>query len=102
MTNDAILLQLLDECRRDHDAWINGDGSRYGFPDDGTILGAVGGHSRSGAETSQRQNAVAAQWRRGRSSTREGSCNSPGSQHRPMNAADPVPQTTESAFCARR
>jgi ketosteroid isomerase-like protein len=65
MTDHTILSQLLDECRRDHEAWINGDGSRYELPDEGTILGAIGGHSRGGAETGRRQSAVAAEWRRG-------------------------------------
>lgn len=65
MTDDPILAQLLDRCRQDHLAWINGDGSHYQLPDDGTILGAVGGYSHGGAETAERQRAVAAQWRRG-------------------------------------
>lgn len=56
---------LLERCRRDHHAWINGDGSLYALPDDGTILGAVGGFSHGGSDTAERQRAVAAQWRSG-------------------------------------
>ena len=55
----------MDQCRRDHAAWINGDGSQYELPVDGTILGAVGGFSLGGPTTSERQRAVAALWRRG-------------------------------------
>lgn len=65
MHDDPILSELVDRCRRDHRAWINGDGSHYELPDDGTILGAVGGCAYGGAETAERQRAVAAQWRRG-------------------------------------
>jgi ketosteroid isomerase-like protein len=63
--DDPSLGQLLERCRRDHLAWINGDGSPYELPDDGTILGAVGGYSRGGPETGERQRALAARWRRG-------------------------------------
>jgi ketosteroid isomerase-like protein len=65
MNDDAILSELLERCRQDHQAWINGDGSRYELPEDGTILGAVGGYSQGGAETAERQRALASQWRRG-------------------------------------
>jgi hypothetical protein len=34
--------------------WINGDGSGYAMPEDGTIMGAVGGYSFGGAETAER------------------------------------------------
>lgn len=64
MVDDQLLSELLERCRRDHQAWINGDGAPYELPDDGTILGAVGGYSHGGADTAQRQRAVAAQWRR--------------------------------------
>lgn len=63
--DDPILSELLERCRVDHQAWINGDGAGYALPDHGTILGAVGGYGPGGAETAQRQLAVAAQWRRG-------------------------------------
>jgi hypothetical protein len=65
MPDDPILAELLEACRQDHQAWINGDGSRYELPEEGTILGAVGGFGRGGVETAERQRAVAAQWRRG-------------------------------------
>jgi hypothetical protein len=62
---DPVLSELLDVCRRDHQAWINGDGSHYELPPDGTILGAVGGFGHGGPGTAERQRAVASQWRRG-------------------------------------
>ena len=62
---DPVLRELAERCRRDHAAWINGDGSPYALPDDGTILGAVGGFSHGGADTTERQRAVARQWRSG-------------------------------------
>ena len=65
MEIDAVLHSLLDRCRTDHLAWINGDGTPYALPDDGTILGAVGGFSAGGDETAERQRTVASQWRRG-------------------------------------
>lgn len=65
MRSDPVLDSLLDRCRRDHRAWINGDASGYGLPDDGTIMGAVGGWSRGGATTAEIQGKVAAQWASG-------------------------------------
>ena len=65
MTEQAVLAELLERCRRDHHAWINGDGSGYALPEDGTILGAVGGWSGGGPETAERQAAVARQWASG-------------------------------------
>ena len=53
---------LLERCRNDHLAWINGDGAPYALPDEGTIMGAVGGCSRGGLQTLERQIAVAKQW----------------------------------------
>lgn len=61
----GTLGELLERCRADHRAWINGDASGYALPSDGTILGAVGSHSLGGPETAVRQAAVAAQWRSG-------------------------------------
>lgn len=54
-----------ERCRTDHQAWINGDGAPYALPDDGTILGAVGGYFVGGDETADRQRHVASQWRCG-------------------------------------
>lgn len=65
MSDASVLNDLLERCRRDHASWINGDGSPYALPEDGTILGAVGGYSRGGHDTSERQKSVAAQWRSG-------------------------------------
>ena len=64
-THDPILEELAERCRRDHMSWINGNGAPYSLPEDGTILGAVGGHSLGGPQTTERQKAVAAQWRNG-------------------------------------
>jgi hypothetical protein len=63
--DDPLLRALLERAKRDHERWINGDAGGYALPDDGTILGAVGGYARGGAETSQRQSMVAAHWVRG-------------------------------------
>ena len=65
MPSDDELHELLERCRADHRSWINGDGAPYALPDDGSILGAVGGFGPGGDETAQRQRLVAAQWRRG-------------------------------------
>ena len=64
-TSDPVLDELLTRCRRDHRGWINGDASGYALPDEGTIMGAVGGHSSGGPETAKRQNMVASQWKSG-------------------------------------
>jgi hypothetical protein len=63
--HDPVIAELIVRCRRDHHAWINGDGSPYELPDDGSILGAVGGYSLGGPDTLQHQRAVARQWRSG-------------------------------------
>ena len=65
MPNDDVLQDLLSRCRQDHHAWINGDGSPYALPEDGTIMGAVGGYSFGGSQTAARQAAVASQWKSG-------------------------------------
>jgi hypothetical protein len=62
---DEVLKMLLDRCRRDQQAWINGDGSGYALPADGTIMGAVGGYSYGGDATTARQLTVAKQWTSG-------------------------------------
>jgi hypothetical protein len=62
---DAALTSLVDQARRDHTRWINGDAGGYTLPEDGTILGAVGGYAVGGADTAQRQGFVASHWLRG-------------------------------------
>ena len=59
--NDVVH-ELLARCERDHLAWINGDGSPYALPEDGTILGALGGAARGGPGTAERQRAASRQW----------------------------------------
>ena len=66
MDDDEVIALLLERCRRDHAAWINGDGSGYALPQDGTIMRAVGGFSYGGPETADRQVAAARQWQSGR------------------------------------
>ena len=61
-TPDGELGELFDRCRADHRSWINGDASRYLLPADGSIMGAVGGFSLGGPETSSRQQSVASHW----------------------------------------
>ena len=63
---DGVIKELLVRCRADHGRWINGDASGYALPDDGTIMGGVGGFSVGGSETASRQSAVAANWKSGR------------------------------------
>lgn len=63
--DEPTLLRLLERCRRDHHAWINGDGLPYALPDDGSIMGAVGGYGGGGRDTLERQRAVARQWTSG-------------------------------------
>jgi hypothetical protein len=69
VTDHPVLAELLERCRAHHAAWINGDGSDYALPVDGTIMGAVGGYSLGGAETAAVANRLT--WpdshRRGRS-----------------------------------
>jgi ketosteroid isomerase-like protein len=54
--------RLFERCRADHWSWINGDAGPYVLPEDGSILGAVGGFSLGGSDTASRQQSVAAQW----------------------------------------
>lgn len=59
------LAELFDRCRADHHRWINGDAAGYVLPEDGTIMGAVGGCAFGGPATAEGQAAVAARWARG-------------------------------------
>ena len=62
--NDVVD-HLLARCRADHAAWINGDASPYGLPDDGTIMGAFGGVGRGSMQVADRQRAAASLWEAG-------------------------------------
>ena len=62
---NEVVDQLLARCRADHAAWINGDASPYGLPDDGTIMGAFGGVGHGGVQAADRQRAVASLWEAG-------------------------------------
>ena len=42
-SDQDIVDALLQRCRRDHHAWINGDMSGYPLPPGATIMGAFGG-----------------------------------------------------------
>lgn len=35
-TDNEVIARLLEQCRHDHEAWINGDSSGYTLPEDGT------------------------------------------------------------------
>jgi len=65
MNDHDLMHELQHRCRRDHQAWINGDGTGYALPDDGTIMGGIGGYSFGGEVTAARQGEVAAQWQSG-------------------------------------
>lgn len=55
---DKTLAGLIDRCRRDHQAWINGDASGYEMSDDGVVLGPFGGAASGVLLTSGQQAAV--------------------------------------------
>jgi hypothetical protein len=42
-SDHEVVEALLEKCRRDHTAWINGDISGYVLPSGATIMGAFGG-----------------------------------------------------------
>ena len=52
---NRVVEDLLAQCRRDHDAWINGHQSGYPFPEGTTIMGAFGGVARGGPPVTERQ-----------------------------------------------
>ncbi len=62
--NDAhdTIEQLLARCRRDHDAWINGDAAAYALPADGTIMPALGGIGHGGPELAELQRVGSRLW----------------------------------------
>jgi hypothetical protein len=60
---DAVVEELVVRCRRDFNRWINGDGSGYALPQDGTIYGPFGGTAhRGGPEFAALQQAAAQKW----------------------------------------
>ena len=64
-SEDDTVQELLARCERDHLAWINGDGSSYAMPEDGTIFGALGGWLRGGPDAEERQRVASRQWASG-------------------------------------
>jgi hypothetical protein len=61
----SVLDELLEGCRRNHAAWINGDPSGYVLPDDATLMAAFGGVGRGGTRTAQRQREGISKWESG-------------------------------------
>ena len=61
---DEVLAALIDRCRRDHLAWVNGDASGYDLSDGGVVLGAFGG-AAAGAALAAGQRAAASQFESG-------------------------------------
>ncbi len=60
---DAVIQELLARCRRDFIGWINGDGTGYELPVDGTIYGPFGGTAqRGGPKLAEAQRAGAKTW----------------------------------------
>jgi hypothetical protein len=60
-----ILEDLLAQCRRDHEAWINGDQSGYAFPEGATLMGAFGGSGHTKPMTEEQQRIFGALWQSG-------------------------------------
>jgi hypothetical protein len=60
---DAVIDELVARCRQDFNKWINGDGTGYALPEDGTIYGPFGGTAqRGGPEFAEFQRAGAKNW----------------------------------------
>ena len=62
---NRVVEDLLALCRRDHKSWINGDPSGYALPEDATLMGALGGTTRGGPTTADRQRAASNIWKSG-------------------------------------
>ena len=63
VAEEDVVATLLDRCRDDFRRWINGDGTAYELPDDGTIYGPFGGSAvRGGPSTSAMQRDGARKW----------------------------------------
>ncbi len=66
MEPDALVVQLLERCRRDHRAWINGDAGGYAFEADAdTIFGGFGGIGVGGSRITPGQQRATAQFEAG-------------------------------------
>jgi hypothetical protein len=48
MDPHETIRELLERCRRDHHAFINGDSTAYALPRGGTMMASCGGVGRSG------------------------------------------------------
>jgi ketosteroid isomerase-like protein len=63
---DDIVTELIERCRRDHHAWINGDASGYAFErEDDTIMGPFGGVGVGASSLTPVQQRVAARFESG-------------------------------------
>jgi hypothetical protein len=60
-----VVEQLLERCRRDHLAWINGDPSGYSFPEGATLMSPFGGAGRTRPMTVEQQRAFGGLWQSG-------------------------------------
>jgi hypothetical protein len=62
----AVIDQLFDQCKRDHQRWINGDPGGYRFEtDDATLMGAFGGLVVGTATATPRQQGRVSQFESG-------------------------------------
>jgi hypothetical protein len=61
-TDRVVLEDLLAQCRRNHDSWINGDPSGYVLADGATIMGAFGGVGRGGPALTEQQRGARNRW----------------------------------------
>jgi hypothetical protein len=60
-----IVEQLLERCRRDHLAWINGDPSGYSFSDGATLMSPFGAGGRTRPMTAEQQRVFGDLWQSG-------------------------------------
>ena len=60
----ATTQALFERCRRDHNAWINGNANAYKLPHGATMMAACGGVGRSGPvlDDLQRQGCALWEW----------------------------------------
>ena len=64
-SDQGIVEALLERCRRDHTAWINGDMSGYSLPPGATIMGALCGSLTSDEAAERRRGAFRTPWEHG-------------------------------------